>query len=133
MQIYYIRSFYSSFKFFFIRSIRRMFHKTNLIMKFSFIIMLIGTICVHANSGYAQSTRVNLQMKEASLADVFREIEKQSDYRFFYNNAVMVNTVKKFDLNVNDQSISTLLNEIFNETGTDWWKIILSSHRPVII
>ncbi len=85
-------------------------------MKLSFILFFIGTFCIYANTGYAQDTRVNLHLEKASLTDVFREIEKQSDYRFFYNNAI-VNTDKKIDLNANNESISTLLGDLFQ--GTD--------------
>ena len=102
------------------QSIKQMLQKMQLIMKLTFILLLIGTICLKANTGYAQDSQVNLHLENASLTDVFREIEKQSDYRFFYNNAVVVNTDKTFDLNTDNESIADLLNEMFLGTNINY-------------
>lgn len=118
--------------FFLTPSARRLLRKIQFIMKLTSIFLIIGTICIHANTGYAQDMHVNLNMEQASLTDVFREIEKQSDYRFFYNNAVVVNTVKKFDLNANDESVSAILNEIFQGTDIDYTMVenyIVLTHK----
>ncbi len=93
----------------------KMLQKVQLVMKLSIMLFFIGTICLYAN-GYAQDTRVNLHLKGVSLTDVFREIEKQSDFRFFYNSAI-VNTQTHIDLNANDEFISDLLAGLFK--GTD--------------
>ena len=90
--------------------------KIKLIMKLSLILVFTGTICLWANTGHAQNARVNLHLEGASLTDVFREIEKQSDYRFFYNNTV-VNTGEKIDLNAANESVADLLKGMFQ--GTD--------------
>ncbi len=104
-------------RFYLTRSIdQKIFQKMQLIMKLSFVLFFIGTFCIYANTGYAQDTRVNLHLEQASLTDVFREIEKQSDFRFFYNNTV-VSTSKKIDLDTDNESISALLIDLFH--GTD--------------
>jgi TonB-linked SusC/RagA family outer membrane protein len=85
-------------------------------MKFTLILVIAGTFCLYANTGYAQDTRIRIHLENASLTDVFREIEKQSDYRFFYNTAV-ISPGMKFDLNADNESVSALLNDLFQ--GTD--------------
>ena len=95
---------------------KRMLQKMRMIMKFSFILVFFGTVCLWANTGHAQNTRVNLHLEKASLVDVFREIEKQSEYRFFYNNAV-VNAEQKIDLSATNESIADLLKGLFQGTN----------------
>ncbi|MCS2268369.1 STN domain-containing protein [Bacteroides fragilis] len=51
-----------------------------------------------------------------SIENVLRELEKQSDYTFFYNdNQVKLN--KKVSINVSDAPIETVLNEVFKNSG----------------
>jgi hypothetical protein len=57
-------------------------------------------------SVYSQSTMLSLSMKNSSLKDVFREIEKQSEFTFLYNNSKI--DVDK-DVNVDFKS-GTLLS-----------------------
>ncbi len=85
-------------------------------MKFSFVLFFTGMFCIYANTTYSQDKHVSLNMGKATFIDVFREIEKQSDYRFFYNNAI-VNTGKTFELKAYDESVSSVLNDLFQ--GTD--------------
>ena len=48
---------------------------------------------------------VNLNLENVSLTDVFREIEKQSDYRFFFNSTVL-SAVKKQNVRTGEKSIT---------------------------
>ncbi|MCS2992358.1 STN domain-containing protein [Bacteroides fragilis] len=51
-----------------------------------------------------------------SIENVLRELEKQSDYTFFYNdNQVKLN--KKVSINVSDAPIETVLDEVFKNSG----------------
>ncbi|MCM0343756.1 TonB-dependent receptor, partial [Bacteroides fragilis] len=51
-----------------------------------------------------------------SIESVLRELEKQSEYTFFYNdNQVKLN--KKVSINVSDAPIETVLNEVFKNSG----------------
>ncbi len=107
-------------RFFLIRRIdRKVLQKVQLIMRLSFVLLFIGSFCLLANPGYSQNARVNLQMEGASLTEVFREIEKQSDYRFFYNNEV-VNIDKSFSVNADNEPVSDLLADLFKGTDIDY-------------
>ncbi|WP_234367834.1 TonB-dependent receptor [Parabacteroides pacaensis] len=84
-------------------------------MKLITIFLFLVTFCLQANNTYSQNTIVNLDLKNVSLIDVFREIEKQSDYRFFFHSAVL-NTVKKQNVKFGNRTISAILNQLFQNT-----------------
>jgi hypothetical protein len=84
-------------------------------MKNVLVLIISVVLCLLANTGNAQETRVSIHLGGASLTDVFREIEKQSDFRFFYNQTT-VNTGKTVNMNVENTSIANLLNDMFRDT-----------------
>ncbi|MFT4018171.1 MAG: TonB-dependent receptor, partial [Agriterribacter sp.] len=57
-------------------------------MKLSIALLLYCTVQVHAES-FAQKITIN--KKNVKLTDVFKSIEQQSDYLFFYNRALIKN------------------------------------------
>jgi TonB-linked SusC/RagA family outer membrane protein len=71
---------------------------------------------LQANTAYSQKARVNLNFEDASLTDIFREIEKQTEYRFFYNNTVL-NTTDKLNLKTGEKELSEVLDQIFGNTN----------------
>lgn len=85
-------------------------------MKLITIFLFLVTFCLQANNTYSQNATVNLNLENVSLTDVFREIEKQSDYRFFFNNTVL-NAVKKQNVKTGEKSITAVLDQLFE--GTD--------------
>ena len=81
-------------------------------MKLITIFLFLVTFCLQANNTYS----VNLNLENVSLTDVFREIEKQSDYRFFFNSTVL-SAVKKQNVRTGEKSITAILDQLFE--GTD--------------
>jgi TonB-linked SusC/RagA family outer membrane protein len=55
-------------------------------------------------------------MKNASMTEVFREIEKQSEFRFFYNSSVL-NTNEKLSFKAKNKKLKDVLYQIFRETN----------------
>lgn len=80
-----------------------------LAMKLTAIILLSAALHV---SGRGLGQGVTLSVKNASLATVFSEIEKQSGYSFVYTDGQLDKT-KPVDLNVTNTSIETVLNLVF--------------------
>ncbi len=64
-------------------------HQKLLMMKLTAFLLFVSFLQVSAG-GYSQS--ISISLKKASIEKVFQEIEKQSEYRFFYNEK----TIKKF-------------------------------------
>ncbi len=86
------------------------------IMKIFTILMLCCSLSVIAKSTYSQSTKVNINLKGSTLLDVFREIEKQSEYRFFYHNQ-QIDVLNKIDVDATNMKISDVLENVFKNTN----------------
>ena len=80
------------------------------IMKFTVFFILIGIVSVSAES-YAQLTRLSLNMQDVTLYDVVSEIEKQSEFMFFYKSGD-INDKLKVSIQVKDKTIIEILNEV---------------------
>ncbi len=83
----------------------------NLKMKLTTILLIISLFKINANT-YSQHTKVSLNMNNASLIQVFDEIESQSDFRFLYNHK-KIDVNRKVSLLVEKQPISEVLDKIF--------------------
>lgn len=82
-------------------------------------LMLTMNISALAVNMLSLSERVTLQVDNVTLKDAFKEIEKQSDFTFLYNDASIdvnqVITVSKHELSIKD-----LLDEILNDKGINY-------------
>ena len=59
-------------------------------------LFLIPSPVLWAEQSYAQSTRLSLELSNATISDVFASVEKNSEYRFFYSDAPVVTAVLLF-------------------------------------
>jgi len=75
-------------------------------MKLTIFLLIIAALQVSA-AGYGQ--KINLSERNAPLEKIFREIKKQSGYRFFYEDALL-QQAKKVDINVRNASIEEVLD-----------------------
>lgn len=91
-------------------------HNLWLKMKITTVFIFLTCFCLQANNSYSQNAKVDLNVKDASLTDVFKVIEKQTEYRFFYNNTLL-DYNKKVSVNKQGQKLSAVLNELFK--GSD--------------
>ena len=85
-------------------------------MKLITILLFLVTFCLRANNSYSQNVTVNLNLENVTLTEVFKEIEKQSDYRFFFNSTVL-SEAKRQTVKSGNTTISALLEQLFE--GTD--------------
>lgn len=81
-----------------------------LAMKLSIILCFLGMIHVSA-SVYSQSSKMSFSYKDVSLRDVLNDIEKSTDYRFFYNED-FIDMNRKVNLEGNDIRVEELLTEL---------------------
>jgi TonB-linked SusC/RagA family outer membrane protein len=84
-------------------------------MKITTLLLVVCTATMIANTSYSQSAKVSLNMKNANMRDVFAEIEKQSEFRFFYNEDQLDLSKRVSVLSSQDQ-ISSVLNNLFADT-----------------
>ncbi|VFB13157.1 Outer membrane receptor proteins, mostly Fe transport [Bacteroides heparinolyticus] len=96
-------------------------------MKYCLLTLLLCTFA-HLN-GYAQVQTVTINVKNASLKQVFSSIEKQTTYRFSYRNEQIDN---RHDINVSkvNASVSVVLDEALSGRNLEY--TIVSSKSIVI-
>lgn len=76
---------------------------------------------VLADEGKAQSksiedVRVNIKLQDASFEDFINQVERQTNFTFFFGN-VKINNAQKFTLNAANQKLSDVLRELSKKTG----------------
>ncbi len=89
--------------------------KVPLFMKLSFIILVLSIQVMLASNSYAQKTALSLDAKNETVVKVLDEIEKQSEFRFYYNSK-LVNTQRKVTVNAKNEDVFSILDELFGST-----------------
>ena len=84
-------------------------------MKLSTFFLLVAILHVSANS-YSQEARISFSIKNGTLTDVFKAIERQSDFKIFFK-VDQVNLEKKIDYTAQNISINKVLSDILPSTG----------------
>ena len=112
-------------------------HKKTITKRSSFPYKVIGLVLYllwvqpfGANHLYASERKINIEVNDVTLIDVLKQIEAQSDYVFFYNNAD-IDTEKKISINMKDANIKDVLDKILNEYSSriNNKKIIITAKR----
>ncbi len=85
--------------------------KLLLIMKLSFILILVNFLAASAN-GFSQGAKLSLDMKDASLKQVLSEIETQTELSFIYKSD-LVNPDQLVNIQASDASIEQVLADLF--------------------
>ncbi len=94
------------------------FKKLYLIMRLSFIMLLVSSLSVIGNS-YSQSTKFSFQLSNATVKDVFQEIERNSEFIIVYSDD-MIDVTRKVSLKVADASVEKILDQILKVTNNGY-------------
>lgn len=89
--------------------------RTIKIMKLT-ILMLVACLSQIAAATYAQTTKLSISANNETLENVLKQIEKQSEFLFFYN-LEEVNKNERISIMKNDASIQEVLSAIADKTG----------------
>ncbi|WP_430811910.1 MULTISPECIES: TonB-dependent receptor [unclassified Carboxylicivirga] len=87
-------------------------------MKLAVFFMLIGLVHASANS-YSQSAKISIDLNNAELKEVIKEIQKQTEFTFFYSPED-VKEIKSIDVKVIDGKLQDILNECIKNTGLEY-------------
>jgi len=79
-------------------------------MKLTTLLIFVTTLQMSANL-YSQETKIDLNVYNGTIADVFNEIEKQSDFRIFYN-VQQIDLTKRIDYSAQSKSINRVLDDV---------------------
>jgi TonB-linked SusC/RagA family outer membrane protein len=66
--------------------------------------------------GEEQQEKITLNLKNVNIVEFFKEVEKQTPFKFFYRNS-QVEAMPKVSIEVKDQPITSVLNTVFSKTN----------------
>jgi TonB-dependent starch-binding outer membrane protein SusC len=89
-----------------------------LTMKLCILISLLAVLNATA-SVYSQNKKISIKAEDVQLRDLFREIENNSEYAFFFSDQY-AELDKKVTLEVNDGSINTIMDKLLVGTYLDY-------------
>ncbi|WP_211372107.1 SusC/RagA family TonB-linked outer membrane protein [Flagellimonas olearia] len=77
--------------------------------------MIVAFFQIYASDTYAQKTKITLSLDKVPVEDVLNEIERQTDFKFFYNDNDL-DYRKMVSINANKQKVFSILNHLFKDT-----------------
>lgn len=108
--------------------------KFDLKMKLSFLLFVFALFQLQANTGYAQKTKINLNIHNASIFDIMEIIESKTEFRFFYSKEEL-DSAHKMSLNVNNMSVDKILEKVFSKENVNYKiidrQIVLTQNKTI--
>ncbi len=95
-------------KFFFPDSYESGIRQIMRIMKLTTLCLLLTVLSLSAANSYSQQLKLNLNLRDASIIEVFNEIEEQSELGFLFNND-QLDLKQKHTIKVSNASISEVM------------------------
>ncbi len=102
-------------------------HKLLLKMKITTFLLFCGLMNLLAGPSYSQSTKISLNMKEASVESVLNKIEDESEFFFLFNHK-LIDVERKVNVDAKGVPIKDILSDIF----PDDVQIIVSDRQIVL-
>lgn len=99
------------------RSHHRPLLKFDLKMKLSALFIFVVFFTLHANTSYSQKAKISLNLNNVSVGQLIDEIESTTEFRFVYK-IKDVNLKRNISISVEQESINTVLNQVFGNTNT---------------
>ena len=87
-------------------------------MRLVFFFLCLSMFTAVATETYSQSTKLSLSLNDVTIGDVLRNIEDQSEFRFFYTDKV--STEKKISVDFRKTTINEVLDELFKDTNISY-------------
>ncbi len=85
-------------------------------MKLTLLLFFITITQMMASEAYSQTTKMTLQLKDATVQEALNRIEKGSEFFFLYNRK-LVDVNRRVSVNFKDQKIDEILDNLLS--GTD--------------
>ena len=84
------------------------------IMRLLFILMAMTSMTISANS-FSQQQRVTLDVKNVGAMELFKEIQKETNLYFVYNDADLI-SYNKISVSAKDENVDVLLEQTKEKT-----------------
>ena len=101
------------------RSHHRPLLKFNLKMKLSALLTFVVFFTLQANTSYSQKAKISLDLNNVTVSQLIDKIESTTEFRFVYK-IKDVNLNRSISINVEKESINTVLNQVFLNTKTSY-------------
>ena len=85
-------------------------------MKLTTFLFFLAITQIVASEAYSQTTKMTLQLSDATVKEVLNRIEEKSEFFFLYNSK-LVDVNRKVSVDAKDERIDEILNNLFQETG----------------
>ena len=95
---------------------RNCLRKIFLVMRITLLCILVSSSLAFSAGSYAQNAKLSLHLKDATVKDVFKAIEEQSEFLFFYEDR-QIDLNRKVDLNLSQKEIEDVLSLLFEGTN----------------
>lgn len=82
-------------------------------MKLNFLLIFVFSL--HVSAHVNSQDRFALNFNNVSIDRIFHKIQKESDYRFFYNNRYLKD-IGKVDINVSDATLSEIMDIVLSKS-----------------
>ena len=86
-----------------------------IVMKLPLLILLFYLLNIYAD-GYSQASKFNFSFKDVEIEQVFQEIEKQSELKFFYLTE-QIDLTRKVSIDADNVSIEYILDHILQSSN----------------
>ena len=93
--------------------------KTLRIMKISLVLLVFCGLTLSASPTKGQNQSVTLEVENATILDVFRQIEETSNLGFFFKND-QLDLEKRYSLNLKNASVEEVLNQVLDREDYDY-------------
>lgn len=110
-----------------VRWIIASFPKMDLKMKLTTILLIVSLLKVQANT-YSQNTKLTLNEKDATVGQVFNQIESMSEFRFLYESQ-QIDLNRKVTVQVENKKITDVLSLLFKGTNV----VYKTNDRQIIL
>ncbi|WP_291127958.1 secretin and TonB N-terminal domain-containing protein, partial [Dysgonomonas sp. UBA7698] len=88
-------------------------------MKLSLTLLILSINVSFAAHSYAQQVTLSLDIQNKKVVDVLDEIEKQSEFRFYYNNK-LVDVDRTVSVKVKKKAVFSILDELFSNYNVEY-------------
>src|SRR5690606_28649956 len=92
------------------------------IMRLSIVLFIITTNLItnsFANTTYAQETQISIHVENINIKEVFREIERKSDFVIFVFDKD-IDSKRKVSANIENQTIDKILDIVLKGSGNEY-------------
>ncbi len=96
------------------RYFKRLILTCNFIALISLLAVTYATAAVHA-----EGKKISIKAEDIQLRDLFREIENNSEYAFFFSDQYS-ELDRKVNLEINEGNINTILDRLLDKTNLDY-------------